>query len=187
MASAQISGCGRSHLNWLTEVWAEVWILPDCWSVSRVWSKSFTFFPSAERRHARHEAPYSSPLPLCLFLGSCPENDWLQWTQEEVRSLRIQYNSSSLSPPSCLPAGTDKCTEVLQSSSSFTFVGSIDLFYLFFFYFCLSSDQKDWIWAGQTDRQTNRRTDIWTESSGHCGMHVATGLLFSLVTKTKQA
>lgn len=82
--------------------------------------------------------------------------------------------------PACLPAGTDKCTEVLQISSSFTIIGFTDLIYYLFVFFSCHQIRKT---GSELGIQTNRRTDIWTESSGHCGVNVATGLLLSLVTR----
>lgn len=131
--------CGRGHLIWLTEVWS--WglgssLTAGAWAEFGAWASLSS--PSAERRHARHEAPYSSPLPpllpLCLFfLGFCPENDWLQWTLEEEHSLRTQYRSCL---PSCL-LGQTNALRFHKSTPPYLCGNSIFCF--------LSSLQKDWI------------------------------------------
>lgn len=107
-------------------------------------------------------------------------------TGPERENAAWRYSTAAPVLPDSLPAGTNYPLEILQISSSNTFDGFVDFIELSFIYFFFSSSNHKDQELGQTDRQTNRRTDIWTESSGHCGVNLATGLLFSLVTKTKQ-
>lgn len=173
----------RSRLP-LLEGWADVWTLPACWSVSRVKRRSSTFFssPVGTARQARGSPPpLATPhLRLCLFffflLGSCPENDPRGGT--EPQGYAAAYPPSRLT---ALTAGTDKRTQALQIGASVTGARLTDLM-LHLLSVC-HQIRGDWIQAGQTDRHSSRRTDIWTENSGHCGVYVAAGLLLGYKTK----
>lgn len=183
MASAQISSCGRNHLKWLTEVSTEVWSLPD-WAWAELGAGALLSFLVQRDRTSgtRLSTPplfYSSfawALVQRMTGSSGPKRrntDWRQNTPAPAPDL-----------PVCPPTGIDLYTEVLQISI-YTFVGFIDLIFFSTFFSFITSERVD-LSCSYRQTKKNRRTDIWTEDSEHCGVNVASGLLFSLVTKTKQ-
>lgn len=153
VAFAKISSCVRAFLtdslrfgsSLTVEAWAELGALLSS--------------PVQRDGTPGTRLPHSSLLSLCLFLGSCPENDWLQWTQEEDRCLRTQYSSSS---SACLPACLPSCWG-RQMHRGFTnqqllqhhWIHRFD-YDLFFSPPVIRSDRLDLSWAY---RQTNRQTD----------------------------